>query len=111
MPVTTGCCGKLTGHISWRAVLGVAFLCATLGCARADDVTPGMSSAAVVRALGEPSRKAVLVGKELRDLDEAEAPNDFGGRRLVYFYDGTGLQVWFQNGVVTGVVRDGVRDP
>lgn len=70
-----------------------------------------MSAADVVRALGEPSRKAVLVGKELRDLDEAEAGNDPGDRRLVYVYDDTGVQVWLQNGVVTGVVRDGVREP
>ena len=88
--------------------IGAILLAATIACAPAGEVEPGMSSTEVVRILGEPTRTAMLDGKELREVGPGE---DVGARRVVYFYDATGLQVWLQNGAVTGVVRDGVAAP
>lgn len=88
--------------------MGAILLAATIACAPAGEVKPGMSSTEVLRVLGEPTRKALLDGKELREVAPGE---EVGDRRVVYFYDATGLQVWLQNGTVTGVVRDGVAPP
>ncbi|HWQ69114.1 MAG TPA: hypothetical protein VN494_04035 [Patescibacteria group bacterium] len=66
-----------------------------------------MSQVEVVQLLGEPDRKAILVGKVLRDLDQVR-DEDVTGLRLVYVYETSGLQVWFKDGRVTGVTRYGV---
>lgn len=88
--------------------IGAILLAATVACTPAGEVEPGMSSAEVVRILGEPTRMAMLEGKVLREVAPGE---DVGDRRVVYFYEASGLQVWLQNGAVTGVVRDGVAAP
>jgi len=66
-----------------------------------------MSQEEVVQLLGEPDRKAVLVGKVLRDLDKAH-DEDVNRLRLVYVYETISLQVWFKVGRVTGVTQHGV---
>lgn len=90
------------------AAIGAAILFIAGACAGEDEVELGMPQQDVVQLLGKPSRKAVLVGKVLRDLDRIPAEEDVSRFRLVYFYDETGLQVWFKDGKVTGVVRNGV---
>ncbi len=89
--------------------LGVAILSIFLAYAgaSAEGVRLGMSQEEVVQLLGEPDRKAVLVGKVLRDLDEVR-DEDVSRLRLVYVYETFGLQVWFKDGRVTGVTRHGV---
>jgi hypothetical protein len=66
-----------------------------------------MSEEQVVQLLGEPTRKAALVGKALQDIQRLSA-EELARLRLVYIYDPSGLQVWFQEGRVTGVTRHGV---
>lgn len=77
-------------------------------CVPEDDLRLGMSQENVVQLLGEPSRKSVLIGKVLRDIDQFPAGEDLARFRLVYVYDKSGLQVWFEDGKVTGVIRNGV---
>lgn len=91
-----------------RAVIGATILFIAGACAPADEVRLGMSQERVVQLLGEPSRKAVLVGKVLRDVDQFLPQEDLSRFRLVYFYDTSGLQVWFKDGRATGVLRNGV---
>ncbi len=75
--------------------------------AQPDALRPGMSETQVVQLLGAPDRTAVLEGKELRDA--GQVPADVRSRlRLVYVYERSGVQVWFRDGRVTGVTRDGV---
>jgi hypothetical protein len=47
------------------------------------------------------------VGKALRDAEQLSA-EDLARLRLVYIYEPSGLQVWFREGKVTGVTRQGV---
>jgi hypothetical protein len=99
-------------HRNWRtASVATALLLTPLlvlgAFAQPGEVRPGMSEEQVVRLLGQPTRKAVLVGKALRDAEEVSA-EDLARRRLVYVYDPSGLQVWFWDGKVTGVTRHGV---
>jgi hypothetical protein len=88
-------------------VLVVAILAVNHAAGQPDEVRPGMSPEQVTRLLGEPDRKAVLVGKALRSPDDLSA-DEAARLRLVYIYEPSGLQVWFQNGKVTGVTRQGV---
>lgn len=76
-------------------------------CLTTKDIRLGMTQQEVVQRLGEPDRKAVLVGKELRDLNELEN-QDVARLRLVYVYEQSGIQVWFKDDSVTGVTQDGV---
>lgn len=72
------------------------------------DVTIGMPMQEVIAALGEPDRKAVLSGKVLHDLTEI-SPEIAGSKsRVVFIYNKDNVQVWFQQGRVTGVTKDGV---
>jgi hypothetical protein len=73
----------------------------------AAEIRLGMSQEEVVQLLGEPDRKAVLVGKVLRDIYKVY-DEDVTRLRLVYVYETSGLQVWFKDGRVTGVTRHGV---
>lgn len=95
-----------TSHLTslWVAMLSIVLVYA---CASAEEVRLGMSQVEVVQLLGEPDRKAILVGKVLRDLDQVR-DEDVTGLRLVYVYETSGLQVWFKDGRVTGVTRHGV---
>ncbi len=88
----------------WVAIL---FIFLAYACASAEKVRLGMSQEEVVQLLGEPDRKAVLVGKVLRDLDKVR-DEDVTRLRLVYVFDTVRLQVWFKGGRVTGVTRHGV---
>lgn len=91
--------------VSLCVAILVVFL--VYACASAENVRLGMSREEVVQLLGEPDRKAVLVGKVLRDLDTVP-DEDVTGLRLVYVYETSRLQVWFKDGRVTGVTRHGV---
>lgn len=91
-----------------RVVIGAAILFMAGACGPEDDLRAGMSQECVVQLLGEPSRKAVLIGKVLRDIDRMPAEEDLARFRLVYFYDESGLQVWFADGKVTGATRNGI---
>jgi hypothetical protein len=83
------------------------FIFSAYACASAEEVRLGMSQEEVVQLLGEPDRKAVLVGKVLRDLDKVR-DEDVTRSRLVYVYETSGLQVWFKDSRVTGVTRHGL---
>jgi len=87
--------------------LVASILVLAFACAKVESVRVGMSPNEVIRGLGEPDRKAVLEGKLLRDLDEIK-DKDLTGYRVVYVYEKSGLQVWFQSGKVTGATRQGV---
>ena len=96
----------------WRTPTAVIGLLATVtpivgAYAQPGDVRLGMSEEQVVKLLGEPTRRALLVGKELRDVEQVSA-EDRARSRLVYVYDPSGLEVWFWEGKVTGVTRHGV---
>ena len=88
----------------WVTILSIS---PAYACASAEEVRLGMSQEEVVQLIGEPDRKAVLVGKVLRDLDTVRA-EDATQFRLVYVYETPGLQVWFRVGKVTGLTRYGV---
>jgi hypothetical protein len=79
----------------------------TCAFAQPAEVFPGMSEERVLQLLGQPTRKAALVGKALRDAEQLSA-EDLARLRLVYIYEPSGLQVWFREGKVTGVTRQGV---
>lgn len=89
-----------------RGVVGTAAVWASSACVQ-EEVHLGMSQRDVVHVLGQPDRQAVLVGKVLQDPRELK-PEEVAQHRLVYIYDHSGLQVWFANGKVTGMTRDGV---
>jgi hypothetical protein len=91
-----------------RVVIAAVILLMAGACAPEDDLRLGMSQEGVVQLLGEPSREAVLIGKVLRDIDRLPAEEDPAQFRLVYFYDKSGLQVWFEDGKVTGATRNGI---
>ena len=88
----------------WVAVLLIPLACAW---ASAEQIQLGMSQDEVVQLLGEPDRKAVLVGKVLREIEKVPEVG-LAQARLVYVFDTLRLQVWFKDGKVTGVTRDGV---
>ena len=92
----------------FHAAVGVALVLLAGACGAADELRIGMPREDVVHLLGEPNRKAVLDGKVLRDVEELPAEVDASQFRLVYFYDESGLQVWFKDGKVTGVTREGI---
>ena len=72
------------------------------------DVTIGMPMQEVIAALGEPDRKAVLSGKVLRDLAEISPEVAVSKSRIVFIYNKDNIQVWFQQGRVTGITKDGI---
>ena len=84
-------------------VFGASFVVVS---ASGSGVTVGMSPQEVTTILGPPDKRAVLVGKVLRELREG-AP-DPTESRMVYIYDRTKLRVWFQHGQVTGMTLDGL---
>ena len=86
------------------AVSGVA-LCVS---GAAEDLRLEMSQQDVERILGTPDRKAVLIGKTVKSIGGSQIPAEFEHLRYIYIYDKTGLQVWFQDGRVTGVTHYGV---
>jgi 3-isopropylmalate dehydratase small subunit len=62
----------------------------------------------VLTILGEPDRKAILSGKLLRDVPENSTEIFASNSRIVFIYRHNNLQVWFRQGRVTGVTKDGV---
>jgi hypothetical protein len=72
------------------------------------DVTIGMPMQEVIAALGEPDRKTVLSGKVLRDLAEISPEAAVSKSRIVFIYNKDNIQVWFRQGRVTGVTKDGI---
>ena len=72
------------------------------------DVRVGMLAQDVATILGEPDRKAVLVGKLLRDFTSIDPDEDISHARIVFIYHKHNVQVWFQQGRVTGMTKDGV---
>lgn len=102
---------KVQTRSKWMA-LQVAIAALTVlimnACNAEDRLRVDMSEAEVIRIMGEPSRKAVLIGKALRSIDELPAGEDVARFRLVFVYEESGLQVWFRDGKVTGITRNGV---
>lgn len=72
------------------------------------DVKVGMPMEEVLTILGEPDRKAILSGKLLRDVPENSAETLSSKSRLVFIYKHNNVQVWFRQGLVTGMTKDGV---
>ncbi len=96
--------------VSLPNIFGMTTIFIFLVCpssASAEKLQLGMSQEDVVRLLGKPDRKQVLVGKVLRDLDKVP-PDDLTRLRLVYIYETPGVQVWFKVGKVTGATRNGI---
>jgi hypothetical protein len=96
--------------VSLLNIFGMSALFIFLVCpspASAGKLQLGMSQEDVVRILGKPDRKQVLVGKVLRDLDTVP-PDELTRLRLVYIYETSGVQVWFKEDKVTGATRNGI---
>lgn len=72
------------------------------------DVTIGMSVQEVLTILGEPDRKAVLSGKLLRDVPKNDAETLASTFRMVFIYQRSTIHVWFRQGRVSGMTKDGV---
>lgn len=72
------------------------------------DVAAGMPIQDVVAIMGQPDRKAVLEGKVLRDFTEVDPEGASSTLRVIYIYNKGRVQVWFQQGRVTGMTKDGV---
>ena len=72
------------------------------------DVTIGMPMQDVIATLGEPDRKAVLSGKVMRDLAEIDPEAAVSKSRIVFIYNKDNIQVWFRQGRVTGITKDGI---
>ncbi len=79
----------------------------TGACAKQKDITHGMSAKEVIQRMGAPDSIAVQEGKLLRKLEAAEV-KDFTGKRIVYIYEVNNIQIWFENGKVSGMTRNGV---
>jgi hypothetical protein len=91
-----------------EAVVGCALSGVALCVSGAtDELRLDMSQQDVERILGVPDRRAVLIGKTLKNIG-AQMPEEFEHSRLIYIYDKMGLQVWFLDGRITGVTRYGV---
>ena len=71
------------------------------------DVKIGMPMQEVLTILGEPDRKAILSGKLLQDVPENSAETLSSKSRIVFIYKHN-VQIWFRQGHVTGVTKDGV---
>lgn len=71
------------------------------------DVKIGMPIQEVLTILGEPDRKAVLSGKLLRDVPEKDAETLSSISRMVFIYQRSNIHVWFQQGRVSGITKDG----
>ena len=95
--------------VSLNIIGAVAVVLLFFSCANtlAEKIQPGMSEEEVINLLGKPDRKAVLIGKILRDFDKVP-PEDRNRLRLVYLYDASGLQIWFETGKVTGITQYGL---
>ena len=91
-----------------QVAIATLILLMTAACNAEDQLRVGMSQEEVSQILGEPSRKAVLIGKELRSIEMLPVGEEVTQFRLVFVYDESGLQVWFSDGKVTGVTRNGV---
>jgi len=76
--------------------------------AKAAPIFLDMTPEQVVALLGEPDRKAILEGKVLRTLTPNNSEIDLWKNRLVFIYDRTKVQVWFKNGRVTEMTKDGL---
>ncbi len=72
------------------------------------NVTIGMSMQDVITIIGEPDKKAVLSGKVLRNFTEVSPETAVSKSRIVFIYEKNNVQVWFQQGRVTGMTKDGV---
>jgi 3-isopropylmalate dehydratase small subunit len=72
------------------------------------DVKIGMPMQEVLTILGEPDRKAILSGKLLRDVPENSTEIFASNSRIVFIYRHNNIQVWFRQGRVTGMTKDGV---
>ena len=79
------------------------------GCAHHSKVRLDMTEAQVIEILGEPDRRAILMGKILQDIDSLDRTVDPTRFRLMYFYSGSGVQVWFSAGRVTGMTKNGAQ--
>lgn len=89
----------------------ITALCAIVpwpASAESMNVTIGMSMQDVITIIGEPDRKAVLSGKVLRDFTEVNPQTAVSKSRSVFIYEKDNVQVWFQQGRVTGMTKDGV---
>lgn len=98
------------GNALFLGVLAVVLSTSVSPAASAEimDVTIGMPMEEVIAALGEPDRKAVLSGKVLRDLTEMSPEVAVSKSRIVFIYNKDNIQVWFRQGRVTGMTKDGI---
>lgn len=77
-------------------------------CSGGNAVRLGMEPRSVIAVLGSPDRRAILVGKELRDVTQVPGGETDTQSRLVYIYDSANIRVWFSRGKVTGLTKDGL---
>ncbi len=95
-------------RLVFQLLCSVALSIPWVGCASAGGVDIGMTAEEVVTRLGEPDRKAVLDGKLLRDVTALEPGTDLSQYRLMFSYEADAVQVWFENGLVSGMTKDGI---
>lgn len=90
-----------------QTLVSAIILATGVVCAQATELQRGMTRDEVIKRLGPPNRRGVLEGKAIRQLSDSVAL-EAAERRVVYFYDRTGIQVWFLGGKVTGATKNGV---
>jgi hypothetical protein len=94
-------------HRACLLLTTLLFLTPQTAIAEVMDVKIGMPMQEVLTILGEPDRKAILSGKLLRDVPENSTEILPSKSRIVFIYKHN-VQVWFRQGHVTGVTKDGV---
>jgi len=87
---------------------GLVGLLVIAGCREAPKVERGMSPDEVTAILGPPDSRHALEGKDLRAISEAEAIALPPEARWVFAYETDKVRVFFADGAVTGMTRDGV---
>lgn len=97
---------KKNGIVLLFIITAISTFSAT-SCSPLYGISLGMSTEEVVERLGEPDSKAILEGKVLRTIEE-ESEIDYRKYRVVYLYESKTIQVWFQNGIVSGATKKGV---
>ena len=95
-------------HVALFLVIAFSTVVSWAAPAEVMDVKIGMLMQDVIGILGEPDRKAVLSGKLLRDFTEISSEEITSHSRIVFIYNKDNVQVWFRDGRVTGMTKNGI---
>ncbi|MGR9053692.1 MAG: hypothetical protein ACU84J_13685 [Gammaproteobacteria bacterium] len=76
------------------------------GFAAGCRLIPGMTVASVTALHGRPDKIFMLEGKDLIEMAEDSVKSS--AHKIAYVYHHDNLQVWFSNGIVTGMTVNGL---